>query len=256
MNIFGAGYAAYYNLLYREKDYAGEAAYIDGLVRQHCPAAQSILNLGCGTGQHDVELIKLGYQEGVGVDRSKEMLALAEARLQGMDIAPPLSFCCGDVRTIRLNREFDAVLSLFHVVSYQQSDADLAAVFATAAGHLAQGGLFVFDCWYGPAVLHQLPSVRVKRLEDAAVSVTRIAEPVMHTAENSVDVRYQLFIKDKLTGQVEEIHETHRMRYLFLPEIRSLFQAAGMNMVFAQEWRTGKDPGCDTWGVCCGGIRV
>lgn len=126
MSTFGAGYAAYYNLLYQEKDYAGEAAYIDGMVKQYCPAAQSVLNLGCGTGRHDFELLKLGYQGGVGVDQSREMLALAEVRLQGMDTRPSLSFCCGDVRNIRLNKVFDAVLSLFHVVSYQQTDADLA----------------------------------------------------------------------------------------------------------------------------------
>jgi len=66
MSTFGAGYAAYYNLLYQEKDYAGEAAYIDGMVKQYCPAAQSVLNLGCGTGRHDFELLKLGYQGGVG----------------------------------------------------------------------------------------------------------------------------------------------------------------------------------------------
>jgi len=83
MSTFGAGYAAYYNLLYQEKDYAGEAAYIDGMVKQYCPAAQSVLNLGCGTGRHDFELLKLGYQGGVGVDQSREMLALPRCGCRG-----------------------------------------------------------------------------------------------------------------------------------------------------------------------------
>ena len=45
-------YARYYDLLYRDKDYAGEAAYVASHIRQHAPEAARILELGCGTGAH------------------------------------------------------------------------------------------------------------------------------------------------------------------------------------------------------------
>ena len=38
-------------------------------------------------------------------------------------------------------------------MSYQTSNDDLNATFASARANLKQGGVFIFDCWYGPALL-------------------------------------------------------------------------------------------------------
>jgi len=249
VSVFGA-YSRYYNLFYKDKDYAGEAAYVHDLVKKHHPGAQSLLDLGCGTGKHAFLLGERGLDV-AGVDRSEEMLAVAKARLaEGNASAARLSFHQGDIRTIRLARSFDVVVSLFHVMSYQTGNDDLLAAFATAREHLNPGGVFIFDCWYGPAVLTGRPAVRVKRLEDEEISVIRIAEPVMHPNDNLVEVNYQVLVRDKATGAVDELKETHRMRYLFRPEIELLLAGAGMKLVAAAEWMTDSEPGFDTWGAC------
>ncbi len=216
-------YSCYYDLLYRDKDYAGEAAYLTSHLRRHVPHAGHILELGCGTGAHAEHLVRMGYAVH-GVDQSESMLAQAATRRSGLpaETAARLSFGRGDVRTVRTGATYEAVISLFHVMSYQTTNADLQAAFATAAAHLRPGGLFVFDFWYGPAVLAQQPEVRVKRLADDRIEVTRIAEPVMHENENVVDVNYTVFIDDKASGGVKRVQETHRMRYLFLPELALL----------------------------------
>lgn len=213
-------YARYYDLLYRDKDYAAEAEYVASLICEHAPQAKRILELGCGTGAHAEQLARIGYTIH-GVDQSEAMLARANARKTSLppELAAHLSFGPGDVRTIRTGETYDVVISLFHVMSYQITNADLEAAFKTAAAHLKSGGLFVFDFWYGPAVLTQKPEVRVKRLEDDVIKVTRIAEPVMQVNENVVDVNYTVFIEIKATGDIEQVRETHRMRYLFLSEL-------------------------------------
>ena len=249
MTVFNA-YSRYYDLLYRDKDYAGEAQYVRELIVQNAPHACSVLDLGCGTGRHDLLLAQLGYQV-TGVDRSEEMLAVAASRLSSHPgHLPSVAFVHGDIRTVRLGRTFDAVVSLFHVMSYQTGNDDLAAAVATARAHLSPGGVFIFDCWYGPAVLTDRPAVRVKRLEDESIVVTRIAEPALHENDNQVEVDYQVFIRSKETGMVNELHETHRMRYLFHPEVSCFLEEAGMEIVSAGEWLTGRRPGFDTWGVC------
>ncbi|NBP74006.1 MAG: DegT/DnrJ/EryC1/StrS family aminotransferase, partial [Alphaproteobacteria bacterium] len=106
-----------------------------------------------------------------------------------------------------------AVISLFHVVSYQTTDDDAAAIFATATEHLRPGGLFLFDIWYGPAVLSQQPAVRVKRMQNEQIAVTRTAEPMLHPNANVVDVHYEIFATDLATGRIERIEEDHSMRY-------------------------------------------
>jgi methylase of polypeptide subunit release factors len=61
MSVFGA-YARYYDLLYRDKDYAAEAQYVHRLIQSHALGARSILELGCGTGAHAVLLAGEGYR--------------------------------------------------------------------------------------------------------------------------------------------------------------------------------------------------
>lgn len=248
-DVFG-NYAEYYNLLYKDKDYAGEAHYIHDLIQKHCPGAKTILNLGCGTGNHDFELLKLGY-EVTGVDMSAMMLAAANARCELSATSNSLlSFVHGDVRTVRLERKFDAVISLFHVMSYQTSNTDLTAAFTTVREHLGDDGVFVFDYWYGPAVLSDPPVTRVKRLENDLLKVLRIAEPVMHPDENIVDVNYQVLIKNKVAGEIEEIYEIHRMRYLFTPELRHILAEAGFKFTVAHEWMLKAPPSLSSWGAC------
>jgi len=246
-----ADYAPYYDGLYREKDYRAEAAFVLDLARQHCPRAQSFLELGCGTGSHAEHLSAAGVQVH-GVDCSAPMLELARARQQRLprEVAGRLMFSHGDVRHLRISETFDAAVSLFHVVSYQVSNQDLRDCFATAKRHLKPGGVFVFDCWYGPAVLTDPPSVRVRHWEDAATSVTRIAEPTLHAKENIVDVNYTLFVRNRANAATKILKELHRMRYLFHPEVEMLASAAGLVMTEARAWMSDREPDRDSWNAC------
>ncbi len=241
-------YARYYDLLYRDKDYPAEARYISSHIFARTPKASSILELGCGTGAHAEHLARMGYTVH-GVDLSESMLIRAEARKAALppDVAARLSFSIGDARTVRTGETYDVVISLFHVMSYQATNVDLSDAFETAAIHLSAGGLFLFDYWYGPAVLLQKPEVRVRRLEDDDIRVLRIAEPVMHVNDNVVDVTYTVFIEEKLTGQVEKVTETHRMRYLFLPELQC-YGIEKFKESASHAWMTETQLNADTWG--------
>jgi SAM-dependent methyltransferase len=254
MSVFD-GYARYYDLLYRDKDYAAEARHVHDIIQRHASGARSILELGCGTATHAIHLAPMGYAIH-GVDRSHEMLTAATNGIQkaGPETASLIRLTEGDIRQVRLNDRFDVVIALFHVISYLPTNDDLKAAFKTAQTHLKPGGIFLCDCWYGPSVLSNPPMVRVKRMEDDTTSVVRIAEPVMHPNENLVDVNYQVFIREKSLGQFEVLQETHRMRYLFKPEIEWLLADSGFKLVECFEWMTGRPPGSDTWGVCFVGM--
>jgi SAM-dependent methyltransferase len=253
MATFGA-YSKYYNLLYQDKDYRGEADYLIGLLRRFAQGKVSqLMELGCGTGNHAFLFAEQDVQVS-GVDSSEEMVAAARARLEesrSQDALPVYpDFHIGDVRNVRLGKTYDAVCSLFHVVSYQNSNEDILSTFRTAREHLKSGGLFIFDVWYGPAVLTDRPAVRVKRLSDATTEITRLAEPRIHADLNLVDVSYEVIVRDRESGRVEIVTETHHMRYLFSPEIEFFLTQAGFEAVLhSEEWMTGRGPGFDTWGV-------
>jgi SAM-dependent methyltransferase len=241
-------YAAYYDLLYEDKRYDDEAAFVARLIRDQAPRARSILELGCGTGKHALALARQGFSL-TGVDLSPGMVDRANARLSDASLPPDLevSFDTGDVRTARFDRTFDAVVSLFHVMSYQVTNSDLIETIRTASSHLAVGGVFVFDCWYGPAVLTSRPEVRVKRCENSQLRVFRVAEPVMHPDRNVVDVHYTVWIEQKPTGAITRLSEVHPMRYLFYPEVEMMLASSGLKIRHACEWMSGKALDFSTW---------
>lgn len=243
--VFDA-YAAYYDLLYRDKDYAAEAAFVGNLLQQHGGITSgSLLELGCGTGKHAEYLARLGYCIH-GVDMSTTMIESARSRIP-TELKNQLSFEVGDIRSVRVNCKFDAVISLFHVASYQTGNHDISAMFATAAEHLNPGGLFIFDFWYGPAVLTDRPVVRVKRMAGDQFDVLRVAEPVMQPNDNIVEVNYTVLVFNHSDQRVERINETHRMRYFFSPELHFLLKHNGFNACAEIEWMTGMVMGFDTW---------
>jgi SAM-dependent methyltransferase len=250
MTVFD-GYARYYDLLYRDKDYEREARYVHEVIQKHCTGASTLMEMGCGTGGHAVHLASLGYQLH-GIDQSRSMLDEAVQRANSL---PPaafsrLQFHQGDIREVRLGEQFDAVIALFHVISYLPTTQDQEAAIATACHHLKAGGILFFDAWYGPAVLTDRPTVRIKRMADDRTEVLRIAEPALHVNDNIVDVNYEVYVRDRQTDQVAVLQETHRMRYLFKPEVERLFGSCGFQLLDCFEWMTGRPPGCDTWGVC------
>lgn len=249
MKIFES-YAHYYDLLYQDKDYGGEVNFILNMLEFHAPTASKILELGCGTGAHAVLLAQQGYKI-QGIDLSEEMIEKANHRLQQLqgEIGNRVRFTLGDIQNIRLNQKYDVAVSLFHVFSYQVDNSNLLAAFATVKEHLQPGGIFIFDVWYGPAVLSTRPTVRIKRLENEQLKITRIAEPTLHPNENLVEINYQVFIENKQEGTTNKLQETHRMRYFFKPEIEFFLQQFDLKVISSREWITDKNPGLDTWGV-------
>ena len=235
-------YGRYYDLLYQDKDYAAEVAYIVTLLERHGVSGRALLEFGSGTGKHGRLLAERGYCV-TGIERSAEMVAQA---------TPAAGFSCqqGDIRSVRLDRQFDAVLALFHVVSYQIGNTDVRAVLARAAEHLHTGGLFVFDVWYSPAVYAQKPEVRVKRLSDGELEIARIAEPRAYPNENRIDVHYSVYLHERQTSMGRVLTEIHPMRHFSLPELDLLAEDAGFERLAAEEFLSGAAPGEATWGVC------
>ncbi len=65
--------------------------------------------------------------------------------------------------------------------------------------------------------------------------------------QNCVDVNYRLLITDKQSGDVQQLRETHVMRYFFSPEVELLLEAAGLELRDSAEFMTNKPLGLDTW---------
>ena len=150
MSQYGDLYSKYYDLLYSDKDYVIEAKYVEDLIKKNTNNAMSILELGCGTGKHADIFCDSGFIVH-GVDDSKQMLNIAELKRVGKE--NNLFFTHSKIQNLNLDKKFDVVTSLFHVMSYQITNESLVESFRVAKNHLKKRGIFIFDFWYGPAVL-------------------------------------------------------------------------------------------------------
>ncbi len=246
MSQFGDLYSKYYDLLYQDKDYNAEVDYIIQLFQKYPNKIETILDLGCGTGKHDKILCDKGYTIH-GVDISEEMLNIAELRRKGRE--SELTFSQSDITQLELGKKFDVIVSLFHVMSYQNTNDLLDRVFSVVINHLNKGGLFIFDFWYGPAVMADPPRKKIKKLENETIKITRITETQMLAHLNRVDVSFNISAKNIKENTEFKKKELHQMRYFFDTELEMLCDKHGFQIDQKYEWLTYKKPSSKTWSV-------
>ena len=124
------------------------------------------------------------------------------------------------------------------------------AVFENAQKQLKTGGIFIFDYWYAPAVWEIGPTLRLKKIVNSDLAITRIAEPECFEDKNIVNVHYQTFIESLSTKSISKIEEIHEMRAFNNEEIIQFSTRAGFSLLHTEEWMTSLTPGNNTWGVC------
>jgi hypothetical protein len=122
-------------LVSKPEDYANEAAYWRTAIRKHLGEGRhDILELGVGGG-NNLSHLTSDFQA-TAIDLSPGMLEHSKK------LNPTVEHLVGDMRTVRLDRTFDAVL-IHDAINYMLTEDDIRAVLATASVHLRSGGLLV-----------------------------------------------------------------------------------------------------------------
>lgn len=127
--------AAWWPLISPPEDYAEEAGFAATLLGSAAIAVRDVLELGSGGG-HNAAYLKARFTLTL-VDLSEEMLAVSHR------LNPECEHIQGDMRTLRLGREFDAVF-VHDAVDYMTTEADLRRAIETAYAHCRPGGVAVF----------------------------------------------------------------------------------------------------------------
>jgi SAM-dependent methyltransferase len=128
--------APWWPLLSSPAAYAEEAAlYRRALVEACEPPARTLLELGSGGGNNASHLKR--HFEMVLVDASPGMLAVSRA------LNPECEHVVGDMRDVRLGRQFDCVF-VHDAVVYMTTESDLRRAIETAFVHCRPGGAALF----------------------------------------------------------------------------------------------------------------
>ncbi|MBI2860211.1 MAG: class I SAM-dependent methyltransferase [Chloroflexi bacterium] len=247
-------YADFYDSLYQDKDYRRECLFVQGLFQSYAgglalskvEGVKSILDLGCGTGSHALIFADMGYQV-TGVDRSENMLR--RAREKSAQQSSQIDFHQADIRQLDLPRKFDAAVAMFTVMGYLTTNRDVEDAIRAVRRHLEPGGLFVFDVWFGPAVLKLRPEDRVKVVEDGDRRIIRYARPVLNVVDHTLEVNYTVL---EIAGDrvLAETSESHLMRFYFYQELRYFLEKNGFAVVeMCPFLEPGKQPDENSWNI-------
>jgi dTDP-3-amino-3,4,6-trideoxy-alpha-D-glucopyranose N,N-dimethyltransferase len=230
--MYGAELAKVYETLYRSrgKDWSAEAAYLAELIRDRFPAAQSLLDVACGTGAHLERFGELfGHVE--GLEYSADMLAVAERRLPD---GTPLHM--GDMREFDLGRTFEAVSCMFTAISYVGGLADMRAAVRCMVEHLVPGGVLVIEPWWFPEKF--LPGyVAGEVVREDGQTIARVSHSTLQDNVTRLEVRY-------LVGTSAGITQFTEVDYLSLftkDEYLAAFTDAGCAAEFIEPDPEGKD---------------
>jgi len=209
--------AGLYDAIYGKlKDYADEARQIAELIRAAQPAAQTVLDVACGTGEHARLLTAQGFAVD-GVDLNSAFVEIARHKL------PAARFEIADMVQFELGRSYDVVLSLFSAIGYADTVPRLRAAIACLARHVAPGGVVLVEPWITPEDFGDGRSGSIE-LEVGDLRVTR-----RHRSSRDGNLSTLRFDYD-ITGPDGTRHasEVHTLGLFSVDEMHAAFDAAGL----------------------------
>ena len=139
---------------------------------------RSVIDLGCGTGEHCRFLAGEGFQV-VGLDRSESMLAKAQQE----PLPSHLRFVLGEIQNAKeaIGDPFGAAISLGNTLVHLTRRQDLERAFASLGQVLEPRGIFLFQILNYERIfkrnIRHLP-LNFRQGEDGEIIFLRIMEPL------------------------------------------------------------------------------
>lgn len=217
-SVYSGSHAEVYDAMQRARGRGrvSEADQLAQVIRRHNPGARSVLDVACGTGTHIVGLHET-FDDVEGLDLSESMLERARAKV------PDTILHRGDMRDFRLDRTYDALISLCFTLGYTRSFEELDAVLASMSAHLCPGGVVVAEPWW---FLENTIDVPVAG--DLSKEPDRVISRLSVTRRQGRDVRIHLRYTIAEPDGIREFDETEVLRLYSREEYLDAFARAGL----------------------------
>jgi SAM-dependent methyltransferase len=216
---YGPDHASIYDDLYagRGKNYSDEAARITAEIVARKPDATSLIDVGCGTGNH-LHFLRRRFGDVTGVEPSPAMRLLAAGKLDGIPLID------AEVDTLATGRTYDSVICMFSVIGYARS---LTAAIEQLAGHLKPGGVLIVEPWLFP------DNYEVGHIGN---DFTRIGDrAIFRMSHSGLDGDVSVLTMNYLIGDpdgVQHFSDVHLLRLSTQAQYEEAFVAAGLTVEY------------------------
>lgn len=214
----------YYDVLFQKKDYKSETELLFKLSTLYgIRAPKKLLEIGCGTGNHTQELAKRAVSL-ISIDIDENMIAVARKKIKQKHIRIRHT----PIDQLR-EKNFDLAIALFNVVTYIPTIPKLLKFMDGVSNHLRPGGIFVFDCWNGIAVIKDPPNPKSNKLEDGEKEITYTLTTETDFFNQMATLTYDITTKHNRKTKSDRFSFNHT---LWTPmEIRWALSAAGLKIM-------------------------
>ena len=131
-----------YDAIYHFKNYAHECEILRAVIAVASPGARTVLDVACGTGEHD-NFLKQHYAVD-GIDLNENYLSAARAK------NPAGHYTRADMTDFDLAKTYDAVTCLFSAIGYVKTVDRMNRAVACMARHVKPSGVLVVEPWFTP----------------------------------------------------------------------------------------------------------
>jgi SAM-dependent methyltransferase len=213
--------AAMYELFYTSmKDYSAEAGEIAHMVRRARPHCRTLLDVGCGTGEHARLLGEVHSFKVDGLDLDPAMVAMARTKW------PHGRFDVADMTDFHLDRRYDGVLCMFGAIAHALTVPGLRDAFACMRDHLAPGGVAIVQPYLAP---DELP------LGTAEYTIESGGVRIKRTRRSERDGQLQrLYYHYTIEGpdRTQELDEAFELALFTVDETLAAFSAVGLAALY------------------------
>jgi SAM-dependent methyltransferase len=193
--------APWFHLVSHPKSYAGEARWVRRqMLRRGVDEMPTMLELGSGGGNNALHLKK--HFRMTLTDLSPRMLALSR------EINPECEHIAGDMRVLRLRRQFDVVF-VHDAISYMTSERDLRRAIATVFAHCRPGGCALLQPDDVRETFRATRETGGHRVAGRSVRYIELTHPLKAT-RNFTTVDYIFTLKD-CSGTARQIIDRHHV---------------------------------------------
>jgi len=218
--------AEIYDQLYLKTfNYEQDAEFVDSILKKY--QIKEFLELGCGSGHLAQILVKKGYQI-TGCDLYEEMLQIARKRLPGVD------FSQQDIRRLRLDKKFDAIIAMGRMFTYMTSNEDVEQSIHSIAACLNPDGIFLFDNFSAPHFIKNFKA-NEEKIHEVDLGHRKIKRISRNTWNLKHGVTFNWHAKYQIEEQAKsrEIEDESVLRAFFPEELEYFLKRAGLEVI---EW--------------------
>jgi len=222
--------APVYDDVMKDVDYEVWADFIDDIIATHFEEAQTLLELGCGTGTLSLLLDEFDLYDITATDISNEMLDVA--RFKGEFKKSNVVFEQVDFTDIRLKETYDVVVLVFDGINYMTEDDGIVRVLGQVTSVMHDESIFILD--FATATNSQK---HAELMNDEGITPDHWRFVRVSRFLPAEKLHYNDFTLEKLSEDnahvLQRYREVHVQRVYTFEEMKALVARSGMRILAA-----------------------